>query len=67
MRATKKEEGRGVRGKACGARAVGYSLVVCGQPVPRVQRTTPCRKPVGDFYLPKIGRRGAHRTLGTFA
>ena len=67
MRATKKEEGRGVRAKACAARAVGYSLVVCGQPVPRVQRTTPCRKPVGDFYLPKTGRRGAHRTLGTFA
>ena len=58
MRATRKEEGRGVRAKACGARAVGCSSIMCRQPVARVQRTTPRRKPVGDFYLPKTGRRG---------
>ena len=67
MRATKNEEGRGVRAKACGVRAVGCSSIMCGQPVARVQRTKPRRKPVGDFYLPKTGRRGTHRTLGTFA
>ena len=58
VRATRKEEGRGVRAKACGARAVGCSSIMCRQPVARVQRTTPRRKPVGDFYLPKTGRRG---------
>ena len=53
MRATKNEEGRGVRAKACGVRAVGCSSIMCGQPVARVQKTKPRRKPVGDFYLPK--------------
>ena len=57
MRATKKEEGRGVRAKACGARAVGCSSIMCGQPVARVQRTKPRRKTVGDFYLPKRSAR----------
>ena len=53
MRATKNEEGRGVRAKACGVRAVGCSSIMCGQPVARVQRTKPRRKTVGDFHLPK--------------
>ena len=57
MRATKNEEGRGVRAKACGVRAVGCSSIMCGQPVARVQRTKPRRKPVGDFYLPKRSAR----------
>ena len=57
MRATKNEEGRGVRAKACGVRAVGCSSIMCGQPVARVQRTKPRRKTVGDFYLPKRSAR----------
>jgi len=40
----------------CGERARGCSPIVCGQPLARVQRTTPRRKPVGDCYLPKTGR-----------
>ena len=57
MRATKNEEGRGVRAKACGVRAAGCSSIMCGQPVARVQRTKPRRKTVGDFYLPKRSAR----------
>ena len=56
VRGTKNEGGRGVRAKACGERARGCSPIVCGQPLARVQRTTPRRKPVGDCYLPKTGR-----------
>ena len=51
MRGTKNEGGRGVRAKACGERARGCSMHVCGQPLPRVQRATLRRKPVGDFFL----------------
>ena len=57
VRATKNEEGRGVRAKACGVRAAGCSSIMCGQPVARVQRTKPRRKTVGDFYLPKRSAR----------
>ena len=55
VRATKNEGGGGVRATTCGERAAGCSLSVCGQPLAHVQRATPRRKPVGDFYLPKTG------------
>eukprot|EP00964_Phaeocystis_antarctica_P052702 scaffold30873_cov37-Phaeocystis_antarctica.AAC.1 len=72
MRATKKEEGRGVRAKACGARAVGYS---CGRPhIDRVwpASTNPaCREPrravspSAIFICQKQGDGGRTRGRGS--
>ena len=58
VRATKNEGGGGVRATTCGERAADCSLSVCGQPLAHMQRATPHRKPVGEFYLPKTGAGG---------
>ena len=58
VRATKNEGGGGVRATTCGERAAGCSLSVYGQPLPRVQRATPRRKPVGDFYVSRAANLG---------